>query len=107
LREGGLTRRGGPPAKVMDSLIQIITIAFYMIIPLGVLFLLVNIIYRKIRGKSIHSTGTIFVGEYIFKEWEPAGKRAAVEEIQYQREDKRDDAESGEPGDKGEIKGNW
>jgi len=86
----------------MDTLVQIVTIAFYMIIPAAVLFLLINIIYRRIKGKSIHSAGSIFVGEYIFKEWEPAGKRAAVEEIQYQREEKRDDAESGDPPDKEE-----
>jgi hypothetical protein len=69
------------------------------LIPLGVLALIISIIYKKIRGKSVYSTGTSFVGQYLFQIWEPEGKKKAVEEIQYESENKRDDGESGDPHD--------
>ena len=84
----------------MDTLFRIIGIGFYMLIPLGVLALIISIIYKKIKGKSVYSAGTSFVGQHLFKIWEPGGKKKAVEEIQYESEDKRDDAESGDPPDK-------
>ena len=87
----------------MESIFQYISIALYMLIPLGVLALCISIIYKRLRGKNVHSAGISFVGEYLFKQWETKGKRAAVEEIQYERDEKREDAESGdppEPGDK-------
>ena len=84
----------------MDTFFRIMGVAFYMLIPLGVLALCISIIYKKITGKSVYSTGSSFVGQYLFQIWETQGKKEAVEEIQYEEENKRDDAESGDPHDK-------
>lgn len=46
-------------------------------------------------GKSVYNTGSSFVGQYLFQIWETRGKKEAVEKIQYEDENKRDDAESG------------
>jgi hypothetical protein len=81
----------------MEDWYRYVGIAFYAIIPLGVLALCINIIYRKIRNKNICNSGTSFVGEYMYMLWETKGKRGAVEEIQYERDQKQDDAESGDP----------
>jgi len=83
----------------MENLYRYIGLAFFMIIPAGVLWLCANIIYRKIKGKRLFTSGTTFVGEYLIQQWETAGRRDAVIEIQYEREDKRDEAESGAPPD--------
>lgn len=83
----------------MENLYRYIGLAFFMIIPAGVLWLCASIIYRKIKGKGLFTSGTTFVGEYLIQQWETAGRRDAVIEIQYEREDKRDDAESGDPPD--------
>jgi hypothetical protein len=87
---------------VMENVFQYISIGLYMIIPVGVLALCISIIYKRIRGKNVHSPGTSFVGEYLFKQWETKEKRAAIEEIQYERDEKREDAESGEPPEPGD-----
>ena len=86
----------------MEDLYRYISIAFYLLIPLGVLALIISIIYRKLKGKNIYSAGTSFVGEYMFSIWEPGEKKAAVEEMQYMREDQREEAESGDPPEKGD-----
>jgi len=86
----------------MDNFYRYISIGFYFLIPLGVLALIISIVYRKIRGKNIYSAGTSFVGEYMFSIWEPKGKKAAVEEMQYMREDQREEADSGDPSKKGD-----
>jgi len=86
----------------MEDLYRYISIGFYLLIPLGVLALVVSIIYRKIKGKSIYSAGTSFVGEYMFSLWETKGKKAAVEEMHYMSEDQREEADSGDPPKKGD-----
>jgi hypothetical protein len=88
----------------MEQYYQYLMIAAYMIIPIGVLLLIINIIYRKIKGKSMFTSGTTFVGENMISIWETENKKAAVEEIQYQREEKRDEAEPGEPPEAGDKK---
>ena len=87
----------------METLVQILTIGFYMIIPVGVLALMINIVYRRIKGKSWFNSGTSFVGENIYMEWDTLSKRKAIEEVQYEREDKRNDAESGDPPEPGTV----
>ena len=81
----------------MEDFYRYINLTFYLIIPVGVFLLCANIIYRKIKKKNLFTSGTSFFGEYMIQEWEIAGKRNAVKEIQYEREDKRDDAEPGDP----------
>jgi hypothetical protein len=87
----------------MENLYHYIGLAFYLIIPVGVILLCANIIYRKIKGKSLFRSGTSFVGEYMIQEWETSGKRNAVKEIQYEREDKRDETDQGDPPKPGEF----
>lgn len=72
------------------------------ILPGAVLFLFLNILWRKIRGKSTFSSGTTFVGEHIYKIWETGQHRTSVEEVQYQREEEREEAEPGEPPESGD-----
>ncbi len=83
---------------------QYFLIAFYFIIPLGVLALIINIIYRKIKGKSMFTSGTTFVGENLFMIWETMSSKKAVEEIQYARDEKREDEDSGDPPESGREK---
>ncbi len=75
-----------------------------MIIPIGLLLLIINILYRKFKGKSWFTSGTSFVAENLYKSWETGEKKAAVEEIQYQREEKREEADSGDPPEAGDGK---
>jgi hypothetical protein len=82
----------------MADIYRYIGLAFYLIIPLGVFALCLSIIWRKLKGKSLYQSGTSFVGEYIYQQWETKGRRTAVEEILYEREVKRNDPETGEPG---------
>ncbi len=86
----------------MPDLFEYIGIAMYLIIPGAVLYLFLNIIYRRIKGKSIHSAGSTFVGEHIFKIWETGQRKSAVEEIQYQREEAREEDDSGDPPEPGD-----
>lgn len=85
----------------MNDIFQYILIGSYFIIPLGVFALIINIIYRKIKGKSMFTSGTTFVGENMFMLWETMSKKKAVEEIQYERDEKREDEDSGDPPEPG------
>lgn len=85
----------------MENIFHYIGIAFYLLLPAAVLFLILNIIYRRLKGKSTHSSGSTFVGEHIYKIWETGQHKSAVEEIQYQREEEREEAEPGDPPEPG------
>jgi len=85
----------------MNEIFQYILIASYFIIPLGLLALIINIIYRKIKGKSMFTSGTTFVGENLYMQWETMSNKKAVEEIQYERDEKREDEDSGDPPEPG------
>jgi len=85
----------------MNEIFQYILIASYFIIPLGVLALIINIIYRKIKGKSMFTSGTTFVGENIYMIWETMSSKKSVEEIQYERDEKREDEDAGDPPEPG------
>lgn len=88
----------------MNEIFQYILIGSYFIIPLGLLALIINIIYRKIKGKSMFTSGTSFVGENLYMQWETMSNRKAVEEIQYERDEKRDEEDSGDPPEPGREK---
>ena len=81
----------------MNDIVYYITIGVGFIIPIGVLCLIINVIYRKIKGKSTFTAGTSFVGENIFMNLESQTKKTATEEIQYHRDEKRNDSETGDP----------
>lgn len=86
----------------MESFWNNVIIATGFILPVGVFALIVYIIIRRIRGKSTHTAGTSFVGENLFMNMGSKNNKSAMEEVQYIREDKRDDAESGDPPEPGE-----
>jgi hypothetical protein len=86
----------------MENLNFYISIALYLIIPLSLFIILVLIIYRRIKGKKWFGSGTSFIAEHLYTQWESKEGKAAVEEIQYQRDHERDDAESGDPPEPGE-----
>jgi hypothetical protein len=81
----------------MKSFWNNVIIAAGFLLPGGVFALIVYIIYRRIRGKSTHTAGTSFVGENLFMNMGSKSNKSAMEEVQFIREDKRDDAESGDP----------
>ncbi|MFH1699415.1 MAG: hypothetical protein ABIE07_02410 [Candidatus Zixiibacteriota bacterium] len=88
----------------MEGLLNYLIIACGFILPAGVFALIGYIIYRRLRGKSTHTAGTSFVGENIFMNMGQENQKSAMEEVQYIREDKRDDADSGDPPKPGEGK---
>ncbi|MFH1701198.1 MAG: hypothetical protein ABIE07_11485 [Candidatus Zixiibacteriota bacterium] len=87
----------------MESFWNNVIIACGFILPAGVLALIIYIICRRIRGKSTHTAGTSFVGENLFMNMGSENSKSAMEEVQYIRQDKRDDADSGDPPKPGEA----
>ena len=76
---------------------EIILLLAGLIIPIGVFSLIIYIIIRKLRGNSTHTAGTSFIGEIVFTNLGHNHQKEATEEIIFNREEKRDDAESGDP----------
>ncbi|MFH2037113.1 MAG: hypothetical protein ABIJ45_11970 [Candidatus Zixiibacteriota bacterium] len=80
----------------MENIQFIISLALYLIIPSTLVTLLVWIIYRRLKGKAWYSPGTGFVAEHLYMQWETKGAKAAVQEMVYERDDKKEPSETGE-----------
>ena len=85
----------------MSGISEYIGFFLAILIPGAVFVLLISLIWRRIKGKNTFSPGTTFIGEHVYKFWEPGQSKTAVEEIQYQREDEREEAEPGDPPEPG------
>jgi hypothetical protein len=85
------------------TFIDVLYIVIAFSLPAGVLALIVYGLYRKFRGKTWYDTGTSFMAQHIFTQYASKSSKKAVEEINYQKEDERDEAFSPEDFDPNDL----
>lgn len=80
----------------MEAIIRNISIIIPVVIMLVFIAFIAYAIYRRIKGKPWLTSGSVSVGRNIYMDFENKEKRTAMEEVIYQEEDEREEADGGE-----------